>query len=113
MSKKQSKKRWVFETALAVADYKEGDVPPKHSDAAGVLFAKCQADTKSANEVATDELLEAGVDQEVLDRLQMSVEFVEFDSPNPHHACGYFKVRMVGEDVDVNEARQKWTAWMT
>ena len=102
-----------FEVALAVADCTEGGaVPPKGSDAADLLFAICRANTEAATKVAKGDLLEAGVKQKIVNRLKMVAEFEEFDSPNPFHAGGYFKVSISGKKSDIDKAAKKWAVWM-
>jgi len=92
-------KTFEFEVGLAVADH-NGE------------FESCQENLEGALEAAKEELLEAGVSQETLNRLQMTAEFVEFDSANPVHVNGMFHICLSGEEVDVDDAGQKWTAWM-
>ena len=91
-------KTFEFEVTLSVSDYY--DAPH------GFEFEWCRGDRETALEVAAGELLEAEVSQEVLDRLQMTATFAEFDSPNPSHAAGYFKICLTGDDADVGEVEQ-------
>jgi len=70
----ESKTRWT-EVCLFVADFDDD-------------FDVCREAFDKAEEITKAEMKETeGIEIEVT-----NIEFVEFDSSNPSHACGYFSV---------------------
>lgn len=74
-----------YDAALAVADYLDSD---DVTDA----FNQCQFDYDGVRLSFLAEAEEMGVTVTHIH----SISFVEFDSPNPHHASGYFDVQYNG-----------------
>jgi len=89
-----------FEVALFLADYFDGDIEE--------ALKLCSTDYKAAIRAAKEELHEVGIDDSIIRKLRMTVEFVEFDSFNPSTAAGYFSVSITGSKRNVEEAIGKW-----
>lgn len=94
--KEQLMPQFEYEVGLSVWDY----VPSRrrkniyrYSQTSNDAFEACENDTDAATRAFRDEAEAEGVKIERI----ISVEFIEFDSPNPSHAVGYFNVTYIGE----------------
>ena len=96
---------YQFEVALPVADY-DGSFEDcwTHLEA----FRNCSESEQTAKEIAVGEIAAAGYTAR---DYQLDVRFVEFDSPNPSHACGYFQVTVTGPGVEeIQSLHSRWLA---
>jgi hypothetical protein len=87
---------YKFEIAVPVVNHLDQECID-YKDSVAQAFERCRIDTNEAIEIAQEEMTEWGAEVIRFKGAHISAEFVEFDSSNISHACGYFLVTLKGK----------------